>query len=114
MKWVVIVAILIFVDVASGILKSVYNGDFCSTGLRQGGLRKIAEIISVFLGWGMEFAQLKFGIETPLPTCATISSYLIIMELISILENLGAVDKRLGSIFSSVLGKLKEKSDDED
>lgn len=111
MKWIVVTIMLIFLDIVSGIIKSFYNNSFTSRGLRQGGLRKFTEIICCILGWGMEYVQLEFQIPNPIPTCAAISMYLIVMEIISIFENLGEVNPALGKFLAPILSALKSKED---
>lgn len=111
MFWIVVTTLLIFLDIVSGVIKAVYNDSFTSRGLRQGGLRKLSEFICVLMGWGMEYAQLQFGIDNPLPACAAISTYIIIMEIISIFENLGEVSPSLKKVMEPILSALKNKEE---
>lgn len=113
MKWLIISACLIFLDIVSGIMKALYEGEFSSRGLRLGGLRKLSELVAVVIGFGMETAQVYWGIHNPLPTCAMFSTYIILMELISIFENLGEISPGLRQLLSPILKNLKGGSENE-
>lgn len=107
MAYIIACFALILLDIATGIMKAVYEGQFSSRGLRQGGLRKLSELVLVFLGVGLEYAQTAWGIETPFPATPIIGAYIVIMEIVSILENVGAMNKDLQWLIDSIKRTLK-------
>lgn len=107
MPYVIVCFALILMDIATGIMKAVYVGDFSSRGLRQGGLRKLSEMVLVILGMGLEYVQTVWGIETPFPATSIIGAYIVIMEIVSILENLGAMNKDLLCLIETIKKSLK-------
>lgn len=107
MPYVIVCFALILMDIATGIMKAVYVGDFSSRGLRQGGLRKLSELVLVILGMGLEYVQTVWGIETPFPATSIIGAYIVIMEIVSILENVGAMNKNLLCLIESIKKVLK-------
>lgn len=107
MAYIIACFALILLDIATGIMKAVYEGQFSSRGLRQGGLRKLSELVLVFLGVGLEYAQTAWGIETPFPATSIIGAYIVIMEIVSILENVGAMNKDMLCLIASIKKVLK-------
>lgn len=107
MAYIIACFALILLDIATGIMKAVYEGQFSSRGLRQGGLRKLSELVLVFLGVGLEYAQTAWGIETPFPATSIIGAYIVIMEIVSILENVGAMNKDMLCLIESIKKVLK-------
>lgn len=83
LSWTIIAPIVIMlVDILSGYIKAVINKNIDSTKMRDGILKKCAEILCILLGFVFKFA---FNLDSIL---YGISIYLIVMELVSILENL--------------------------
>ena len=76
--------------------------------MRKGGLRKLAELLALFLSGGIEFATNYIELGINLPILGAVSAYICLMELISVLENLCAVSPTLYKLFKPYLAKLKE------
>ena len=109
MKIYIIVAGFILADILTGIMQAVYKGDLNSTKLRQGLFHKLSEILAVGVSTGLEYVcnYVQLGIELPLLN--TVSIYICIMELISILENICEVNPALAKLFKPYLEKLQDK-----
>lgn len=107
----VTVGIFIVFDVVTGFIKALYTTGLNSTALRKGLLHKLSELISVagagLLEYGLNY--IHFGIELPL--LVPVATYLCIMELISVIENLCVVNPALSKLFSPYLAKLKKGVD---
>lgn len=86
-------------DVLTGFIQAVINKNVDSSVMRNGLLHKILIIIVVFLGFVID-ATFSINIVAKI-----ICSYIIIMELTSILENL----KKAGLDFGPVTEILKNK-----
>lgn len=107
MKYIIMISIVVGLaaaDFITGILKAIVNSDLSSKTMRIGGIHKIAEILIMAVACGLEIGLEMLGHfyavgETSAETAeklATVSGmvtsllvflYILIMELISILEN---------------------------
>lgn len=96
--------IFILVDIISGYIQAVINKNVDSKIMREGLLHKFLLTLVILLGYVIQFA---FNINF---IAQTITVYICIMELMSILENLKKAGVDLGK-----LGEiLKAKSDDKE
>lgn len=109
----IIVGVFILFDIATGVLKGLYNDGINSTYLRKGLFHKLSEVIAVFGSWLLEYAINYIDLGVDLPLFKIVSVYICLMELVSILENLAEVNPTLAKLFKPYLEKLKEKSDKE-
>lgn len=102
----------ILFDIITGLFKAWHKQNIDSTVLRQGLFNKLSEIIAVafaaFLQYGSKYVHV--GIE--LPIVAVVSSYICLMEFISVIENICEVNPHLAKIFEKYLKKAKEKEDE--
>jgi len=102
----------IFFDIITGILKAGYNRNFNSTKMREGGYHKVSEIVAM-IGAGLaEYFDIsgRFGIS--LPILGAVSGYIVLTEIISIIENISEIDPNLKKFFGKYLDKLKEDGSD--
>lgn len=108
-----IVIVLIAFDVVTGLTKAFKNRNLKSQCLREGLLYKCGEIFAVFGGWLFEFSnqQLQMGIDIPLKTM--IVTYIAMMEIVSIAENIAEINPEMAKLFTPYLEKVQEKKDDE-
>lgn len=105
-----VASVFILFDVLSGLLKAVYTGSFSSTIMRQGGMHKLAEILVLFLVFYVQHVsavELGFSVDA----LVAVPSYVIIMELGSILENLSSVNDDLANILKPIFNKDKKDGD---
>lgn len=107
-----VVLACIFLDVVSGLVKALKNGEFCSSRMRKGLYNKVAVIIVLLLAW---VAQIGFdmmilpqeyeSVQTVLSIVfPAVGVYLILMEAGSVLENAGEIvpelkNKKLWALF---------------
>lgn len=109
--YIVVLCFILF-DVITGIIKGIYTKKLNSTVLRQGLFHKIAEIITVFGTGLMQFGMVYVDLGVDIPLLPVVSSYICIMEIISIMENLAQVNSTVGRLFNPYLEKLKQKEDE--
>lgn len=106
-KTLVVVGVFILFDVITGFIKAWNNGSIDSSKLRTGLFHKLSEIIatvgSALLEHGVHYIELNVD----LPLLGVVSVYICLMELISIIENLCAVNSKLNNLFIPYLKKLK-------
>lgn len=82
--WVIMLPLICAgADVLTGWIQATVNGTWDSTKMRKGLFRKSGEILVVILSWIVSVA-----IALPVDLAQAISGYIIIMEALSIFENL--------------------------
>lgn len=107
-----VVLACIFLDVVSGLVKALKNGEFSSSRMRKGLYNKVAVIIVLVLAWvaqigfdmmilPQEYESLQTVLSIVFPA---VGVYLILMEAGSVLENAGEIvpelkNKKLWALF---------------
>lgn len=111
MDYHVVVVTLGFIvcDFFTGIVKAIKEKNLNSSIMRQGLFNKLGSIIAITVGALAEYAQnyLDLGIHVPVTTA--ICTYICLMELTSIIENIGKINNHiLPKQLLDCFGKLKE------
>ena len=96
----------IIIDVITGVIFAVLTKSLNSTKMRQGGMHKIAEVIAVIFSAYEEHSMDMLNINVGLSIFKLVCAYLIIMECISIIENLGKMNP---NVFPKKISKFFEK-----
>ena len=82
-------------DFISGIVMAVKNKNFNSSIMREGLFNKIGSVCviacAVLIDWGQIYLDIGFTV----PVASAMCSYIILMEIGSILENVGRINKNL-------------------
>lgn len=106
--WVVLMpSILMAIDVVTGFVNAWARSNIKSSVMRQGLARKFGELVVIGI------AQLFFyGVGMPKYAVMGISTYIILMELISICENLDKLGVPIPKFIKKALTKAEEKIDD--
>lgn len=103
MKYIIMLIIVLglaIADFATGIIKAYVNHDLSSQKMRKGGLNKLAELVVMATACGLEIGIGKLGAYYKSAELADIAgtvaagavfTYIVLMELISILENYGEI-----------------------
>lgn len=110
MYLIIVLGFIVF-DVATGLLKAGYNGNFNSAIMRQGGFHKSMEVMAMAVAYFVEYAIVYVNIGVDVPAVPAVTVYICIMELISILENMCAVNPQMYALFKPYLDKLKGGND---
>lgn len=108
-KVLLIALIFILFDLISGVLKAVKNKNLDSTKMREGLINKVIELFSIVFGFICEYSLPQIGINVDVKFGSAIATYIVIMELCSVIENLGEISPEIGKLLSKVFEKLKEK-----
>ena len=82
----------IALDFLTGLIKAFCFKEFNSSVMRQGMYHKIGSIISVVLGVLVDFTTQYIDIGVDLKVTIPICAYIIIMEIGSIIENIGKIN----------------------
>lgn len=98
--------VFIAFDILTGILCAWSEKKLTSSAMRKGLVNKCAETISIALGYFVDEAQETVSIGINVPMYASVSIYVCVMELISVMENLGKLNPKLFGFFRPYLRKL--------
>ena len=111
-KIFVIVFCFIVIDIFTGLIAAIKNGEYKSTIMKQGLWSKCGEIISMLLGACCEYAFPIVGIQIQIPIVSGIAVYLVIMEVGSSIENLTKISPNLKKVLGKYLGIYKNHDDE--
>lgn len=100
MKNVVIMMLIltiafIVLDMITGIVKAFKEKNFTSTIMREGLFHKSGELILLVFGFLVDFAQKYIDLGVSLPMTGIICVYICLMEIGSIIENVGKINPSL-------------------
>lgn len=88
--WSILLAcVMMCADVVVGFIQAAINTQLSSTKMRQGLLHKVLILILIFVCLAIEVG-IGHTVKLPydIPTCEVVCGYVIVMELVSILENI--------------------------
>ena len=76
-------------DMAAGFIVAVINGNLSSTKMRNGLLHKVLMLVLIFVCLAIEVSISHTGaLPYDVPTCEVVCGYIVLMELVSVLENI--------------------------
>lgn len=112
--WMVLLPVaMMAIDIVTGFINAWVKGEIKSSILRKGIAKKSGELVIILLG-----ELFVIGMNLSVGICAGISIYIIIMELISIFENLDKLGVPIPKFVSKALhdtaDKINEDNDKED
>lgn len=110
MYLIIVLGFIVF-DVVTGLIKAGYNGNYNSAIMREGGFHKSMEVMAMAVAYFVEYAIVYINIGVDVPAVPAVTVYICIMELISILENICAVNPQMCALFKPYLDKLKGGND---
>lgn len=121
---VILPCIMMVLDVITGYVAATCMGTVDSKKMKKGIYGKIAELFVIVLAFFLEFAFTIFSPETmnisvKIPIGVSVCAYVFLMELISIIENIGCINPKIGMKLIEILGispdkvNLKEVPDDD-
>ena len=85
----------IVLDFITGLVKAISSGGFKSSVMRQGLFHKVGELLCVALGILIQYAEGYLDLGINLPVAAAICTYIVLMEIGSAIENIGAINPDL-------------------
>lgn len=85
----------IALDFITGLVKAVKSGNFKSSMMRQGLFHKAGELLCIALGILIQYAEGYLDLGINLPVAGAICTYIVLMEVGSALENIGAINPQL-------------------
>ncbi len=103
----IVVGVAILADIVTGVLNALYHGEMDSTKLRKGLFHKLAEIIVTVLSGLAEYGANYIDLGVDIPVLGVVVTYIVVMEFVSVCENLAKMNPQLAKLFAPYLGKLK-------
>ena len=87
---IALACVIMCADVLAGFIVAVINNNLSSTKMRKGLLHKVLMLILIAMCLAIELA-IEHTVQLPydIPTCEVVCGYIVVMELISVLENIG-------------------------
>lgn len=87
---IVLACLMMCADVLTGFIVAVINNEVSSTAMRKGLLHKVLTLILIAACLAIEIA-LTHMVVLPydIPTCEVVCGYVVVMELASVMENIG-------------------------
>lgn len=113
-RMLVIVLIFIVLDILTGLLKGWKTNSLNSTKMRAGMIAKLSEFAACLFGFFVEMALPELGITIAIKFGPAICTYTVLMEICSIIENIGTVNEPVGKMLSHVFEKLREEYGDKE
>lgn len=95
-------------DIITGVISALATGKFESRIMREAIPHKLGEVFAMLMCCGCEYALPLVGIEIPMIT-KIMAGYLIIMEIGSLIENIGEMNPELVKPLQNIFKKFKEK-----
>lgn len=107
---IVLACLMMCADVLTGFIVAVINNEVSSTVMRKGLLHKVLTLVLIAACLAIEIA-LTHMVVLPydIPTCEVVCGYVVVMELASVLENIGKGYPELADSAVFKLFYLKDK-----
>lgn len=126
MRYIIMLTIVLGLalsDFITGIIKGYITGTLSSSKMRKGGLNKIGELIVMATACGLEigikalghyYSAAELAGVTGTVTAILVFGYIVIMELISILENYAEINPDSAGWIASLLKRLKNVKEEKE
>lgn len=113
MQNIIIVAVVgIVLDIVTGFIKALFNKQIDSSIIREGGKHKISEILIIIFSIYVKKGIVYLNVEIPFNPVTLVCGYIIVMECISIIENIGNMNSKcIPPKLSEFFKKLSERKE---
>ena len=112
---IALACVMMVADVVVGFIVAAINENISSTKMRNGLLHKVLMLVLIFVCLAIEVSISHTGaLPYDVPTCEVVCGYIVVMELISVLENIanGYPEIRGSALFRLFnLGNKKSKDE---
>lgn len=110
---IAIACIMMLADIVVGFIVAAINEELSSTKMRKGLLHKVLMLILIIVCLIIEIGiQHTIMLPYDIPTCEVVCGYIIVMELMSVLENIAKGYPALADSTLFKLFKLGNKNED--
>lgn len=86
---IALACVMMVADIVVGFISAAINEELSSTKMRNGLLHKVLMLVLIFVCLAIEVG-ISHSVALPydIPTCEVVCGYIVIMELMSVLENI--------------------------
>ena len=91
----IITALFILLDLVTGLIKAFKEKSYTSTIMREGLFHKCGSVLCIVFGILVDYAQTFIDIGVSIPVAITVCSYIILMEIGSIIENVCKINPQI-------------------
>ena len=109
MIFTMVVACAILADIITGLVKAWATKTLDSQVLRKGLLHKFSEIFLCGIAYGAEYATHYIPIDVSIPLFNVTCGYIVLMETISVFENLTIINPDLSKFIGKYLDSNKSR-----
>ena len=109
MIFAIIVGCAILADIITGFVKAWATKTLDSKVLRKGLLHKFSEIFLCGISYAAEYATHYITIDISIPLFNATCGYIVLMEIISVFENLTAINPDLSKFIGKYLDTNKSR-----
>ena len=113
MEYIIGVFVMILLDIISGLLKAIKSGNVKSSIMKEGLLSKASEVFVMVMALIIDKGAPYLGVNLNLPLLQCIGIYICIMELFSIIENIGALNPALAKKLQNIFHDFSENTEEE-
>ena len=114
MIFAIVVGCAILADIITGFVKAWATKTLDSQVLRKGLLHKFSEVFLCAVSYGAEYATRYIPIDVSIPFFNATCSYIVLMETISVLENLTAINPDLSKFIGKYLDGNKTRKEEKE
>lgn len=112
MNNLIIIGCAILLDIITGISKSIHNGTFKSSVMREGLWHKLSEVIAIVVAYFVQYMLPTVGIPYSVPAVSVVTIYIVVMEIGSCIENLCSINPNLKTPLSKIYENMKGDNDE--
>lgn len=105
----VITGAFILLDLITGLIKAFKEKSYTSSIMREGLYHKIGTLLIVGFGYLVDYAQTYIDIGVSVPVAISVCSYVVLMEIGSIIENVCIINPQI--LPDKIKGYFKKLSD---
>ena len=112
-KRLFLVCAFILADILTGLIKAFSSEGYASSVMRKGLWHKLSEIVSVLFCILCDQTLPTLNIILPFRLVDGVVIYIVLMEIGSVVENIGIINPEIGKYLSGIFEKVKGPDDDE-
>lgn len=111
-KRLFLVCAFILADILTGLIKAFSGEGYQSSIMRQGLWHKLSEIVSVLFCILCDQTLPRLEIILPFRLVDGVTIYIIMMEIGSVVENIGIMNPEIGKYLAGIFEKVKGPDDE--
>lgn len=109
-----IILLFIAFDIATGLIKSLSTHSYQSSVMRQGLFHKLGEIVCFIFGAVCDIFLPYLGVKIPVSIAQSICVYIVVMEIGSVVENIGEINPDLAKYLHKIFAKFDPPEETEE